>query len=94
MPICCEGQGLDQYFLDKSKDMGLLHCCCFCWLVNILKASVFAPNGLIRLVILSHFQRNAVVVESVLLRASLPLIHANAIDLLTSLISRYAYKHT
>jgi len=88
MPICCEGQGLDQYFLDKSKDMGLLHCC-FCWLVNILKASVFAPNGLIRLVILCRLQRKAVVVESVLLRASLPLIHANAIDLLTNLISRY-----
>lgn len=49
----------------------------------------FAPDGLIRLVILSHLQRNAVVVESVLLRASLPLIHTNAIDLLTNLITRY-----
>ena len=53
----------------------------------------FALNGLIRLLILSHLQRNAVVVESVLLRASLPLIHTNAIDLLTNLISRYVYKH-
>jgi len=51
----------------------------------------FACNGLIRLIILSHLQRNAVVVESVLLRASLPLIHTNAIDLLTNLISRYVY---
>jgi len=51
----------------------------------------FAPNRLIRLIILFHFQRNAVVVESVLLRASLPLIHTNAIDLLTNLISRYVY---
>ena len=51
----------------------------------------FAPNRLIRLIILSQLQRNAVVVESVLLRASLPLIHTNAIDLLTNLISRYVY---
>ena len=33
-------------------------------------------------------QKSAVVVESVLLRASLPLIHTNAVDLLTTLITR------
>ena len=59
----------------------------------VLVKDKFAPNGLIRLLILSHLQRNAVVVESVLLRASLPLIHTNGIDLLTNLISRYVYKY-
>ena len=38
-----------------------------------------------------HLQKNAVVVESVLLRASLPLIHTNAIDLLTKLVTRYVF---
>jgi len=46
-------------------------------------------NLLIRITsVTSNSLRNAVVVESVLLRASLPLIHTNAIDLLTNLISR------
>ena len=82
--------------LKVLKEMCLLYCC-FHWLVNILKAlfntvlNKFVPKGLIRLrlLFLSHLQRNAVVVESVLLRASLPLIHTNAIDLLTNLITRY-----
>ena len=38
---------------------------------------------------LFHLQKNAVVVESVLLRATLPLIHTNAIMLLTDLVTRY-----
>jgi len=35
-----------------------------------------------------HSLKSAVIIESVLLRASLPLIHQNAVDLLTSLMAR------
>ena len=36
-----------------------------------------------------HLQKNAVIVESVLLRASIPLIHTSAVDLLSNIITRY-----
>ena len=36
-----------------------------------------------------HLQKNAVIVESVLLRASIPLIHTSAVDVLSNLITRY-----
>ena len=34
-------------------------------------------------------QKNAVIVESVLLRASIPLIHTSAVDVLSNLTTRY-----
>lgn len=50
--------------------------------------NVFIDMCIVGFCCLIHLQKNAVIVESVLLRASLPLIHANAVDLLRNLITR------
>ena len=41
-----------------------------------------------------HLQKNAVIVESVLLRASIPLIHTSAVDVLSNIIARYVIRHS